>query len=369
MATYTNNQGKSPDDPSKEADNDSVRSSSKEKNIHLARLSLLLKHDHNDFRFTRDILYERKIEQESDQRRGCKYVRVDVNTEMSKMLELMKVWGLDKPQFLISVTGGAKDFNMSKRLRDTFRLGLMKTVLSTGAWIVTSGTHAGVGKLVGEAVGASEIASKNKNQVISIGIVPWGCVQDKEKLENSSGKRPVEYQIEKEQRINESFLDPNHSHFILVDDGTQHKFDIEIPFRAKLKKAIAEEKAVMVPNILLVLGGGPGTLKNVHEAILKNTPIVVVNGSGRAADILAYAYLNAMEVKKHAQNKYKGMFPYVEFTVEEMIVREFGNEETSTHLKRIRDCLKESDLMSVYEIEGKGGVKDIDVAILQALLK
>ncbi|XP_052803928.1 transient receptor potential cation channel subfamily M member-like 2 isoform X2 [Mya arenaria] len=312
-----------------------------------------------------------------------KYVRVDVDTKMSHMLELMtKFWGMGKPNLLISVTGGAKNFNMSKRLRDTFRLGLMKTVLSTGAWIVTSGTHAGVVKLIGEAVKDSGIASKNKNQVISIGIAPWGCVQNKEALidEESCGKWPAKYRTEKKQRINESFLDPNHSHFILVDDGTQHQFDIEIPFRAKLKKEIAsiktetKEDAKPMPNILLVLGGGPGTLKNVYQAILNNTPIVVVNGSGRAADILAYAYLNRKEVgnetKDHVGEEHTTMFPYVEDKVKEMIKREFGNDETTeTHLKRICECLNKSDLISVYEIEGKGGVKDIDVAILQALLK
>ncbi|WAR04383.1 TRPM2-like protein [Mya arenaria] len=274
------------------------------------------------------------------------YVRVDVDTKMSHMLELMtKFWGM-------------------------------------GAWIVTSGTHAGVVKLIGEAVKDSGIASKNKNQVISIGIAPWGCVQNKEALidEESCGKWPAKYRTEKKQRINESFLDPNHSHFILVDDGTQHQFDIEIPFRAKLKKEIAsiktetKEDAKPMPNILLVLGGGPGTLKNVYQAILNNTPIVVVNGSGRAADILAYAYLNRKEVgnetKDHVGEEHTTMFPYVEDKVKEMIKREFGNDETTeTHLKRICECLNKSDLISVYEIEGKGGVKDIDVAILQALLK
>jgi hypothetical protein len=35
-------------------------------------------------------------------------VRVDVNTDMDKMEELMMhVWGLEKPNLLISVTGGA----------------------------------------------------------------------------------------------------------------------------------------------------------------------------------------------------------------------------------------------------------------------
>lgn len=50
-----------------------------------------------------------------------------------------------------------------------------------------------------------------------------------------------------------------------------------------------------VPIVLLVLEGGPGTLETVHQSIQNNTPSVIVKGSGRAADILAYAYQNAKE--------------------------------------------------------------------------
>jgi len=39
---------------------------------------------------------------------------------------------------------------------------------------------------------------------------------------------------------NETFLNPNHSHFILVDDGSRHKFGGEIKFRASLQKEITD---------------------------------------------------------------------------------------------------------------------------------
>jgi len=60
--------------------------------------------------------------------------------------------------------------------------------------------------------------------------------------------------------------------------------------------------AVSVPIILLVLEGGPGTLETVHQAIQNHTPTVVVKGSGRAADILAFAYLNAREEEIEAKD-------------------------------------------------------------------
>jgi len=56
------------------------------------------------------------------------------------------------------------------------------------------------------------------------------------------GLWPARYRIEKDTRIRETFLDPNHTHFILVDDATRHQFGGEIKFRAKLEKAVADMK-------------------------------------------------------------------------------------------------------------------------------
>lgn len=45
-----------------------------------------------------------------------------------------------------------------------------------------------------------------------------------------------------------------------------------------------------MPVVLLVLEGGVNTLKTVLEALRKKTPVVVIQGSGRAADFIAMAY-------------------------------------------------------------------------------
>lgn len=41
---------------------------------------------------------------------------------------------------------------------------------------------------------------------------------------------------------------------------------------------------------MLVVEGGPNTLKSVKNAINSKLPVVLVEGSGRAADLLAFAY-------------------------------------------------------------------------------
>jgi len=53
--------------------------------------------------------------------------------------------------------------------------------------------------------------------------------------------------------------------------------------------------AIGVPVVLLVLEGGPNTVRTMCELIKKKIPAVVVDGSGRAADVVAYAYSHTVK--------------------------------------------------------------------------
>ncbi|XP_048236497.1 transient receptor potential cation channel subfamily M member-like 2 isoform X3 [Haliotis rufescens] len=310
-----------------------------------------------------------------------KYVRADHQTSMTTMLKLMADrWGLEMPNLLISVTGGAKNFHMKTRLKEVFRRGLMKAALSTDAWIVTGGTNAGVMKHVGEAVRDFGLTTEAHKKVICIGVAPWGCVQEKELLIDDMGKWPALHRIVNDPKPKQSCLDPNHTHFILVDNGTQQQFAVEIPFRGKLENEIAKQKTATgsgVPVVLLVLEGGPGTLETCKSAIQNNTPAVIIKGSGRAADILAFAYQHATEKEVEVEDKFgrkiKIMQPYMTYGVEaditEMISREFGEKELATRVGWVRTCLKNKDLINIYELDSRTSTKDVDMAILKALLK
>ena len=55
------------------------------------------------------------------------------DTDMDDMMHLLTdIWGLQKPNLLISVTGGAKNIVMSKKLKDAFKKGLLKTAQTSG---------------------------------------------------------------------------------------------------------------------------------------------------------------------------------------------------------------------------------------------
>ena len=55
---------------------------------------------------------------------------------------------------------------------------------------------------------------------------------------------------------------------------------------------------VSVPVVCVVVEGGPNTIATVYEAIMNGTPAVIVSGTGRAADILAFAFQRAPLVEK-----------------------------------------------------------------------
>lgn len=93
---------------------------------------------------------------------SLQYVRLSQDTPSSVIYHLMtQYWGLDVPNLLISVTGGAKDFNMKPRLKSIFRRGLVKVAQTTGSlgvaltWSVLA--HAAAAWLVRGAASPSQL--------------------------------------------------------------------------------------------------------------------------------------------------------------------------------------------------------------------
>jgi len=71
------------------------------------------------------------------------FIRVGHKTPVTQLLSvLFDCWRLKRPRLLISVTGGAQNFNMKPKLKDVFSRGLVKAALSTKAWISSGGSHA-----------------------------------------------------------------------------------------------------------------------------------------------------------------------------------------------------------------------------------
>uniref|UniRef100_A0A4W2F225 Uncharacterized protein n=1 Tax=Bos indicus x Bos taurus TaxID=30522 RepID=A0A4W2F225_BOBOX len=299
-----------------------------------------------------------------------KYVRLSQDTPSSLIYQLMtQQWGLDAPNLLISVTGGAKDFKMKPRLKSIFRRGLLKVAQTSGAWVITGGSHTGVMKQVGEAVRNFSLSgSFCEGEVVTIGIATWGALHNRESLIHPTGGFPAEYIMDEGGQGHLTCLDSNHSHFILVDDGTHGRYGVEIPLRTKLEKFISQQTkerggvAIKIPIVCVVLEGGPGTLNTIYNAITNGTPCVVVEGSGRVADVIAQvaglpiSEITISLIQQKLSMFFQGMF------------ETFTESKIVEWTKKIQDIVRRRQLLTVFR-EGKDGQQDVDVAILQALLK
>jgi hypothetical protein len=85
-------------------------------------------------------------------------------------------------------------------------------------------------------------------------------------------------------------LQPNHTHFLLVDGGpsSEGKFYTEIGLRTAVEDALCSsdngERPISTVMVTLVVGGGLGTLSTVVSILEKARPVVVLADSGGAAD-------------------------------------------------------------------------------------
>ncbi|XP_072244270.1 transient receptor potential cation channel subfamily M member 3 isoform X6 [Leuresthes tenuis] len=294
------------------------------------------------------------------------YVRVSYDTKPDLLLHLMtKEWQLDLPKLLISVHGGLQNFELQPKLKQVFGKGLIKAAMTTGAWIFTGGVNTGVIRHVGDAL--KDHASKSRGKICTIGIAPWGIVENQEDLVGKDVVRP--YQTMSNPMSKLTVLNSLHSHFILADNGTTGKYGAEVKLRRQLEKHISLQKINTrigqgVPVVALIVEGGPNVISIVLE-YLRDTPpvpVVVCDGSGRASDILAFG---------HKYSEDGGIIN--ESLRDQLLVtiqKTFTYSRTQAqHLFIIlMECMKKKELITVFRM-GSEGHQDIDLAILTALLK
>ncbi|KAL5247829.1 hypothetical protein ACHWQZ_G019650 [Mnemiopsis leidyi] len=293
-------------------------------------------------------------------------------------------WSLPAPNLLISVTGGAKDFKPAPELLAEFKRGLMKAVKSTNAWVITGGTNTGVMKYVGEAV-----RSYSGSNVTAIGIATWGIIKNKENLLKPTKKKEkkklvFDYPTKAPTAPSEAYMDPNHSHFLLVDDGTQHKYGVEIAMRGAVEAAICEHykddynipdgDLCRLPMICILLEGGPNSISQCLASTRNGNPVLVLQGSGRSADIIAKAYSYstcAIVYEGNRETKQRTLPDAYWDDVKMEINRYFvglKEEARENMFLGLLELLKYDNLLTVYRLQGDKN-NDFDNAILIAMIR
>ncbi|XP_056632797.1 transient receptor potential cation channel trpm isoform X6 [Diorhabda sublineata] len=296
----------------------------------------------------------------------AQYIRVAHDTKPEYLMQLItREWNLELPKLLISIQGGKANFELQPKLKKVLRKGLLKAARSTGAWIFTGGTNTGVTKHVGDALLLER--SQRTGRVNTLGIAPWGIVENNQDLIGQHTEVP--YHSISSPRSKNAALNNRHAYFLLVDNGTVGKYGAEIILRRKLEKYISKQRLYPftqspIPIVCLVIEGGTNTIRAVLEYVTDEppVPVVVCDGSGRAADIIAF-------MCKYECSVLKSMKEYIIATIQRAF--EVAAELAEGLFTELMQCVENKHLITVFRIADKYDQKpqELDQIILTALFK
>ncbi|XP_029365579.1 transient receptor potential cation channel subfamily M member 6 isoform X2 [Echeneis naucrates] len=296
----------------------------------------------------------------------AKYARVAVDSKAELLLQLMlREWQMERPKLLLTIQGGSENFTLPPKVKQAFTKGLITAALSTGAWILTDGINTGVSRYVGEAVktfGSHDLRKRN-----TVGITPWGVIENNMDLIGRDAFRP--YQPLGNPLSKRACLNGFHSHFLLVDDGTLGKHGCQQGLRRKLEKHIQIQKIHPrlnqgVPVVCMVVEGGPSTVSMVLEYLsnVPPVPVLVFEGSGRAADLLAFLH------KQTAADRQLDTDIKEDFLARIGDVFGVDRAEASHLYNLLLKCMDHRQSITIFDSDSEDQMSP-DAAILTATLK
>ncbi len=167
---------------------------------------------------------------------------------------------LDLPAYqgVIALHGGAQmEAALTARIAHFLAEGLSPLAEKEHLLVADGGTHAGTFAAMGEA------RRRMLGTYPLVGVCPYDTVT------YANGPAPAEGRYP---------LDLNHSHFIFVDGGG---------FGVESELLVGLATAGLRTGVALIVNGGEIVAREAQMHAAHGTPVVVVRGSGRMADVLA----------------------------------------------------------------------------------
>ena len=236
----------------------------------------------------------------------ARFIVVSSRAEPQSICKVMTdVWHLARPSVILSVTGGAApSLGLNAQLEEAYVKGLANAAQSTRSWIITGGSDAGVMALTGKVMSWLGAGTP------CIGIASYDVIMYKEKFvkapdseltrtgtglsprsraryaKKKKKSREVKYWKQDRAGKGQTAIDPNHTHFVLVDNVDQKGFGGEVEMRAHIEEYMAREAGGSrgeVPLVCLCVGGGPNTFFTLLEQIRLQNMVLLLAESGGAA--------------------------------------------------------------------------------------
>ncbi|XP_054553271.1 transient receptor potential cation channel subfamily M member 4 [Talpa occidentalis] len=299
-------------------------------------------------------------------RKPSNFLRLSDRTDPATVYNLVtRTWGFRAPNLVVSVLGGSGGPVLQTWLQDLLRRGLVRAAQSTGAWIVTGGLHAGIGRHVGVAVRDHQMASTGGTKVVAMGVAPWGVVRNRDSLTSAKGSFPARYRWSGDPEDGVQFpLDYNYSAFLLVDDGTHGRLGGENRFRLRFESYVAQQKTgvagtgIDIPVLLLLIDGDEKMLKRIEDATQAQLPCLLVAGSGGAADCLAEILEDTLAPGRGGGRRGEAR---------DWIRRFFPKGDPEVLQAQVERIMTRKELLTVYSSED--GPEEFETIVLKALVK
>jgi hypothetical protein len=232
------------------------------------------------------------IEFDQDHHARAVFVRKDV--EPQALLSLLNLTPL--PRGIISISGGATDFppEIVDQTIKLFKSVIVRVAYEHDLLTIDGGTEAGVVKIIGKVfeqtrhiIGGGKVITdrlaSGSSKPLLMGFVPRAKVYCPG-IDDSSQKHT---QLDP----NHTQLDPNHTHFVMVLGARKWGSEVECMFSFLHYLATYEK----IPVINIIANGGRITLKEAYHATQQGWPVIVLEGSKRAAQIIISALDGAEE--------------------------------------------------------------------------
>jgi len=208
------------------------------------------------------------------------FLRVQDGAKVNHLLRfLTKQWRLPDPGIIVQITGSAQNFDLPPNLVTPITEGIVAAASVAEAWVITGGFDAGVMSLIGSSV-ARWRHKCDKTPLLGVGA--WRGVQNNHLLENACGNRVNYYSAGRNTR-RAAGLEPNHTHFLLVDPPSSKPEDPSFGTEQQLLEELQRElrRVYGAPTVLLVIQGGPGTLDTMLRALRNGIVTVLAADSGQ----------------------------------------------------------------------------------------
>ncbi len=178
---------------------------------------------------------------------------------------------ITSPRAVVLLFGGAAGLDDSRKahLATLFADGVTLVAAELGALIIDGGTQSGVMAIMGEAV------ARCPGTCQLLGIAPKGKITHPE----IAGASAVS---------DGARLEPNHSHFVLVESDE---------WGGETGKMLELARAFNAPIVAVLVNGGAIAADEALQSVHNGWPLLVVEGSGRFADELSAAVRDGQSAK------------------------------------------------------------------------